>query len=325
MRIFFFLLLTTLSLAETLPERSFSSSKDKLTEKIYPDHQISIYCGCTYDRVPLSSSEEDYAKELHEAKEKYLLYNWDSLEGFFFPSYQEWKEKMQDRFTLVPDHESCGFKPKGSGYRAGRIEWEHAMPASLFGRTFKAWTEGDEACVSPYREQRVCKRDGDGAIHCETVIHEPKPYKGRRCARKVSKEFARMEEDMHNLYPAIGDVNGYRGDLPFGMVAGEKREFGKCDFELGPDAAEPAPSVRGEMARTWFYMKNRYPESVVLSEDTMKMLESWSHSDPVDTWECERHDKILALQGDPNPWLVDQCQDLRQRSSRFDSLHQDPQ
>ncbi len=97
------------------------------------------------------------------------------------------------------DAASCGYRPRNDNARAHRIEWEHIVPASTFGRTFAAWTEGHERCV-----------DSRG-----------RPYKGRRCAQKVEPLYRRMELDHRNLVPTIGELNGRRSNLDYGVVVGE--------------------------------------------------------------------------------------------------------
>ena len=59
-----------------------------------------------------------------------------------------------------------------------------------------------------------------------------KKYKAQRCTSKVNKEFMKMEADMFNLFPAIGEVNGLRSNYPMTIIEGEEREFGKCDVEI---------------------------------------------------------------------------------------------
>ena len=42
----------------------------------------------------------------------------------------------------------------------------------------------------------------------------------------MNREFKRMEADMFNLFPAIGEVNGLRSNYPMTIIEGEEREFG---------------------------------------------------------------------------------------------------
>ena len=63
---------------------------------------------------------------------------------------------------------------------------------------------------------------------------------------------------MFNLVPAVGEINGLRQNYSFGMIPGEKREFGTCDMEIENKKAEPPPEVRGNVARIYFYMDAAY-------------------------------------------------------------------
>lgn len=166
---------------------------------------------------------------------------------------------------LEPDLAGCGYQPRKNANRAGRIEWEHVMPAWVFGHQRQCWQEG-----------------------------------GRRACRKDAT-FKRMEADMHNLVPAIGEVNGDRSNYAYGMISGEPRAYGHCDIEVDFKGriAEPAAGVRGDIARTYFYMRDRY--GLRLSRSETRLLEAWHLTDPVDAWELERNRRIRQVQGNGNP------------------------
>ncbi len=151
----------------------------------------------------------------------------------------------------VIDWESCGYKPRKNAKRASRIEWEHIVPAYNFGRQFKCWREGHEDCITK----------------------KGKEYKGRRCCKKVNPTFKAMEADMNNLVPAIGEVNGDRSNFRFSMIAGEKRQYGQCNFEIDfkNRVAEPRPEVRKKIAETYFYMEKKY--GMKISKKDRKTLE----------------------------------------------------
>jgi deoxyribonuclease-1 len=61
---------------------------------------------------------------------------------------------------------------------------------------------------------------------------------------------------MYNLVPAVGEINALRSNYSFGIIPGERREFGECDMEIKNRKAEPPPNVRGDIARIYFYMVN---------------------------------------------------------------------
>jgi len=181
-----------------------------------------------------------------------------------------------------------GYVPKRPGNRARRLEWEHVVPAHAFGQSFAAWRRGDRACVD---------RKG-------------KPYKGRNCARKASVDFRRMAADMYNLVPAIGELNGLRSNYRFAMIPGEKREFGTCDFEIENRKAKPAPQIRGDIARIYFYMNAAYPGRGIVTKKNRRLFEAWSRQDPVDALECERNRRIEKIQGNPNPFVKAVCREV---------------
>ena len=129
----------------------------------------------------------------------------------------------------------------------------------------------------------------------------------RKQCRQSSAQFNFIEADMHNLFPARSDVNQKRSSHRFGEVSGESRKFGKtCDFEVDyyKRIAEPAPKVRGEVARAMFYMADRYKsQGLVLFEKQAKLLYQWHKSDPPSKHEAYRNDRIESLQGNRNRFI----------------------
>lgn len=178
------------------------------------------------------------------------------------------KAEGSNKMRLTPNWSSCGYKPRKQPKRASRIEWEHIMPAHHFGQHMQCWRSGG---------RKACKKDST---------------------------FKAMEADMHNLVPAIGEVNGDRSNSKFGILEGEKRVYGACDLEIDFKAkrAEPAESVRGDIARIYFYMSEKY--KIRLSKQQRKLLKAWDKSDPVDAWEIERDKRISEVQGNSNPFVV---------------------
>ncbi len=107
---------------------------------------------------------------------------------------------------------------------------------------------------------------------------------------------------MHNLYPAVGEINERRGHLPVGLVAGEPRRLGSCDLEIAEDTIEPRPEARGDIARAYLYMHDRY-ENVALDAEFSTLLVSWHERDAPDTSEKARNDFIERAQGNRNGWI----------------------
>ena len=129
----------------------------------------------------------------------------------------------------------------------------------------------------------------------------------RKQCRERSTQFNVIEADMHNLYPARSDVNQQRSSYRFGIISGEKRAFGAtCDFEVDKRArvVEPAPSVRGNVARAMFYMAQQYKsQGLIIFEKQAKLLYKWHLADLPDAAERKRNDTIESLQGNRNPFI----------------------
>ncbi len=136
----------------------------------------------------------------------------------------------------VIDPSDCGYSARKNQARAGRLEWEHVVPASRIAGHRKCWKTGNSKCS---RKGRKC------------------------CEKKGIDDWARLAiNDLHNLTPSVGEVNGDRSNLPYGIVSGEDRLYGTCDFETGgsPRVAEPHEHIRGNVARIWLYVNETYLE-----------------------------------------------------------------
>ena len=185
----------------------------------------------------------------------------------------------------TPNLSSCGYKIFKNNKRAKRIEFEHIVPASRFGKKFQSWTKGHLNCV---------KNNG-------------KKYKGRKCSRKVDENFRLIEADMYNLQPTIGEVNQLRKNFKMSIISGEKRIFGKCDFEVQNKFVEPSPNIRGDIARTYFYMADTYSNYIKLTKSELSLFSKWNNVDPVDEWECKKSKLIVNSQKNLNKFIVQGC------------------
>ncbi|MBI2603584.1 MAG: endonuclease [Deltaproteobacteria bacterium] len=176
------------------------------------------------------------------------------------------------------DFKSCGFAPLDDLKRARRVEWEHIVPASDFGRSFPAWRDGDPQCVT---------RKG-------------KSYRGRNCARRVSETFRHMEADLYNLVPAIGEINGKRGNARMGLLPKLAPMFGTCATKIADGVIEPREEVRGFIARTYKYMHASYPHHGIISRKNEKLFEAWDKMYPITEDESKRAERIAKIQGNRN-------------------------
>jgi len=169
--------------------------------------------------------------------------------------------------------------------RKEELEWEHVVPVENFGRAFEEWREGSPLCMD---------KEGES-------------FKGRRCAEKINKEFRYMQSDMHNLYPAIGAVNGVRSNYNFQMLPNVSPSFGSCEMKIYNRKVEPPTQSRGQIARVYKYMQNTYPR-FQMSKQQEKLMNAWDLTYEVDQWECTRAKRIGEIQGNENFFVKKQCE-----------------
>lgn len=129
--------------------------------------------------------------------------------------------------------------------------------------------------------------------------------RSRKLCRESSPRFNQIEADMHNLYPALAAINKARSSFPFAIIAGERRDFGRCDFEFHPRqrVVEPRPASRGNIARALFYMVDTY--GLTLYKRQGALMKRWNREDPPDDEERRRNNLIAKNQGTRNRFVDD--------------------
>lgn len=180
------------------------------------------------------------------------------------------------------DHSSCGYEIRAQETRAARIEWEHIVPAWVFGHQRQCWQHG-----------------------------------GRGNCKATDPVFSVMEADLHNLAPSIGETNADRSNFQYGMLPGSPAIYGMCPSKVDFRARtfEPRDEVKGFVARVTFYMHDRYDLS--MSDNQERLLMAWDRQYPVSAWELERDRRIEAIMGHSNPFVTGERQWSRgHRNSR---------
>jgi len=181
------------------------------------------------------------------------------------------------------DLASCAYQVRAQAERAARTEWEHIVPASAFGQPRQCWRNG-----------------------------------GRENCNRTDAFFNRMEADLHNIVPALGEVNADRSNFRFDEIEGEPYQYGACEFEVDfrQGLAEPRDEVKGQVARIYFYMHQRY--ELNLSAIEQQRFLQWHQQFPVSTWELERDRRIAAIMGHHNPFVTGEQQWLFQAAAQSD-------
>ena len=187
------------------------------------------------------------------------------------------------------DAKACNLTPLPKNYKknAKRIEWEHIVPASLTpAGNFSCWKEPEK-------------------------IEQCKSLSGRLCCEKINPIAQGMLFDLHNLAPAVGQINMYRLYDRYGEVDDDSEyvTWPNCDLrdENGTKKRtgkfEPLDCVKGDVARVWLYMKDMH--QVYIPDEELDMFKRWSENDPVSPWEQLREKRINKIQGNNNPYVAD--------------------
>jgi deoxyribonuclease I len=160
-----------------------------------------------------------------------------------------------------------------------KVEQEHIVPASFFGNYRTCWKKPEE-----------CK------------LPNGKFKKNRKCCQDTDLEFKKAEADLHNFKPAIGQLNAWRNNKPYGVIEGDDL-IGGCDLEIDDDLdlAEPRDSIKGDIARVFLYMNDAW--DMPLDDTQRNMYLEWSNADPVSGEEKDINRKVCEAQGNSNNFV----------------------
>lgn len=202
-----------------------------------------------------------------QAKAAAAKINRDAPGSFYCGCRIDWQGKKG-----IPDLAGCGYQVRKNAQRAQRIEWEHVVPAWQFGHQLQCWQDGG---------RKNCNKDAT---------------------------YRQIETDLHNLQPAIGEVNGDRNNFMYSQWNSGAGQYGQCPMKVDfkNKQAEPPARARGAIARTYFYMRDRY--QLRLSRQQTQLFEVWNRQYPVSQWECQREARIAKVQGNHNPYIQQACQ-----------------
>ena len=145
-----------------------------------------------------------------------------------------------------------------------------------------------------------------------------------------------MRGDAHHLLPTDGRVNGFRSNLPFGIVGSNlisqsgisnpTQNGLKAGNNINTGVAagysatvfEPIDEFKGDIARIYFYFVTRYEDLVgnwssypmfdgssdkVLSTPFLNIMYQWHIQDPVSQKEIDRNNAVYQYQGNRNPFV----------------------
>ena len=121
--------------------------------------------------------------------------------------------------------------------------------------------------------------------------------------RKKNKRFSRMESDLHNMFPVVTMANISRASKRFSMSEDNDGFSDKtCYFDRKRQEIEPPDAVKGDVARSIFYMSIEYNLPIALGGE-LELFKLWNHFDPPSAEDKLRNDLIERLQGTRNKFI----------------------
>jgi len=215
----------------------------------------------------LAESPGSFYKAKQLAKE-YVYYdrNRSSFGTLYCGCQWDWVGKSGGRIDL----QGCGFSTRARPERAERIEYEHIVPAHSLGHQRQCWQQG-----------------------------------GRKECVSTDPVFQVMHVDLYNLTPTVGEFNADRSNYRFSQLpAAAPYQHGQCPsrIDFSQRVVDPRPQARGLIARTYFYMHDRY--DLPMSRAQQQLLMAWDRQYPVNAWELERNRRIASVMGHSNPFVT---------------------
>ena len=112
-----------------------------------------------------------------------------------------------------------------------------------------------------------------------------------------------MQADMHNLFPAVGELNADRSNFRFDFEVGKSGQYGECKFNVDfkQRRAKVREEIRGVIARDYLYFNKQH--KMKLSKQEHRKYQVWDQQYPADAWEIKRNMRNERIQGNLNPFI----------------------
>lgn len=164
----------------------------------------------------------------------------------------------------------------------------------------------------------------------------PQSYFGHNNSGPKLSKYQIMKDDVQQVYPTDGKVNGIRNDYPFGKVniasftSSNLSKLGSA-LNSGYSAGfsgivfEPIDEFKGDIARVFLYFATRYEDDMdelytlyttvdarvmfdgttnkVFSPTFLNILLTWNAQDPVSVKETKRNNAAYVHQSNRNPFI----------------------
>ncbi len=127
---------------------------------------------------------------------------------------------------------------------------------------------------------------------------------------KHNKNFETINTDLHNIYPAIGELVANRLNYAFSDDIHDNslnKSFGSCSFYIdkNTNTITPPNASKGIIARAYLYMHDKY--QIKLSKNDLELFTMWDKLYLPSKEECKRNTFIERIQGNSNKFIKNKC------------------
>lgn len=127
-------------------------------------------------------------------------------------------------------------------------------------------------------------------------------FKGLRCCQHNNEIYQQMQKDLHNFVPELPFLKQQRQRLVFGNISVETDAYPECFvIDKKRKILIPSREVRGMIARTYLYMRDKY--HITLTPEETRLYLDWHQEYPVSVWERKRNQRIQDIQGNSNHYV----------------------
>lgn len=172
----------------------------------------------------------------------------------------------------------------------------HVLEEKLWGKLYK---NGGNTffCNEPFESKTPLI--SESYIYSSSWIKDHLQCGTKRQCNKNSPQYSKIMSDLHNIVIADAYLEFKRKNATYGDLEDENPII-KCDIRKSLYTIEPPDKIKGDIARTIFYMHQQYELPITMS---YSLLLLWHQADPPDEAEKSRNKKIFEIQGNENPFI----------------------
>lgn len=120
----------------------------------------------------------------------------------------------------------------------------------------------------------------------------------------TQSKYPRSAADNHNIFACEGQINNYRGNLPFAEGGTTVVVF---DHTTGckktSSTFEPCDEAKGEVARSVMYGTVMYSYTMTQEIESIALALKWHLEHPITTRDVKRNEVVYKNQGNRNPFV----------------------